>query len=140
MTGRGGALGSLRCCGTALKASKACRTSASDGLAENCTETVSVCPSTTPTRLQCALTRVAGLGEGALDIGCHRGVHGGKQQARGIAGLAIVHFQIGHRVRGDAQVPGHGVAIPLAGRAIAGAEPRELEPRMALQKFDEMLA
>src|SRR5579871_5992266 len=56
MTGRAGALGSLRCCGTLLNSSSARRTSASEGLAENSTDTVTVCPSTTGTRLQCALT------------------------------------------------------------------------------------
>src|ERR1039458_3339532 len=59
MTGCGGALGRWRCCGTLLKWSKAWRTSASVGFAENSTETVTVWPSTTGTRLQCALTLAA---------------------------------------------------------------------------------
>ena len=39
-----------------------------------------------------------------------------------------------------AEVPRHGVAVPLAGRAVAGAEPLQVEPRVALQELDEMLA
>ncbi len=38
------------------------------------------------------------------------------------------------------QVPGHGVLILLARRAVAGAEPLEVEPGVALQELDEMLA
>ena len=34
----------------------------------------------------------------------------------------------------------HGVAILLAGGAVAGAQPRQVEPGVALQELDEMLA
>ncbi len=84
---------------------------------------------------------MAGLGEGALDFGGHGGVHGREQQARRVAGLAVLHGEIGDGVgRAAGQVPGHGVAVLLAGGAVAGAQPLEIEPRVALQELDEMLA
>src|ERR1700733_3834840 len=58
-TGCLGALGRLRSCGTLENVSKAWRRSASLGLVENSTETVTVWPSITATRLQCALTLAA---------------------------------------------------------------------------------
>ena len=39
-----------------------------------------------------------------------------------------------------AEMPFRGVAIALAGGALARAQPRELEQRMTVEKFDEMLA
>ena len=38
------------------------------------------------------------------------------------------------------RAPGGGVAVALAGGAVAGAQPLQIEPRMVLQEFDEMLA
>ena len=44
---------------------------------------------------------VAGLRELPLDLGCDRGVHGGKDQARrAIAGLALFHLHAVRRLRG----------------------------------------
>ncbi len=84
---------------------------------------------------------VAGLREGALDLGGDRGIHGGEQQARRVAGLALFHRQVRDGIRrAAAQVPGHGVAVFLAGGAVAGAQPLQVEPGMALQELDEMLA
>ena len=42
--------------------------------------------------------------------------------------------------RAAGQVPRHGVRVLLAGGAVARAEPRQVEPRVALQELDEMLA
>jgi len=84
---------------------------------------------------------VAGLGEGALDFGGDRRVHGGEQQLRGVAGPAIFHGETGDGRRCAAgEVPRHGVGVLLAGGAVAGAQPREMEPRVALEELDEMLA
>ena len=60
--------------------------------------------------LELETTTCPACGEGALDFGRDRGVHRGKQQARGVAGLALFDFQVGDVVRRDAaRVPGHGV-------------------------------
>ncbi len=84
---------------------------------------------------------MAGLGEGALDFGGDRGIHGGEQQPRRVPWLAFFHGQIRHRGGHAAgQVPGHGILVLLARGAVARAEPLQFEPRVALQEFDEMLA
>ena len=61
---------------------------------------------------------------------------------RRVAGLALFDRQIGDRVRRRRRRGATSVAsrILLAGRAVARAEPLQVEPRMALQKLDEMLA
>ena len=42
--------------------------------------------------------------------------------------------------RAAREVPRHGVAVPLAGGAVARAQPLQVEPGVALQELDEMLA
>ena len=54
-----GALGRRRCCGTPSNVSKACSKSVRPGFDDSATEIVTKCPSTTGTRLQCALTLAA---------------------------------------------------------------------------------
>ena len=83
---------------------------------------------------------VAGLGESALDFGGDGGVHGGKEQPGGVAGLAVLDGDIGDGIGDDAEVPRHSVAVLLAGGAVAGAEPDEIEPGVSLEKLDEVLA
>ena len=83
---------------------------------------------------------VPGLGESALNFGGDGGVHGGKEQAGRVAGLAVLHGEIGDGIGDDAEVPCHGVAVLLAGGAVAGAEPDEIEPGMSLEKLDKVLA
>src|SRR2546429_380682 len=62
-------------------------------------------------------------------------------QPRSFCGPRIPHNQIGDAGGSRAvEVPLSRVAILLAGRAIARAKPGQLEPGMALQKLDEMLA
>ena len=82
------------------------------------------------------------LGERLLDLGRDRGVHGGEHQlGRAGGGLRILHDQIGDtRGRRTVQMPFGRIAILLSRRAVARAEPRHVEPGMALQKLDEMLA
>ena len=64
-----------------------------------------------------------------------------KSSCGALPGLALFDREIGDGFGHAAgQVPGHGVLVLLAGRAVARAEPRQLEPRMALQELDEMLA
>ena len=83
---------------------------------------------------------VARGGEGALDIGGDAGVHGGEEQARGVAGLALFHGEIGYGLRQSArEVPSHGIAILLPRGAVASADPLEVEPRVALEEFNEVL-
>ena len=58
-----------------------------------------------------------------------------------LPGFASSTFSVGDGLgRGAAEMPFRGFRIALAGRALTGAEPRELEQRMAVEKFDEMLA
>ena len=84
---------------------------------------------------------VAGLGEGALDFRGDRGIHGGEEEARRIARLRLFDASRRRRVRRSSrEAPRRGVAVLLAGRTVAGAEPREVEPWMTLQELDEMLA
>ncbi len=84
---------------------------------------------------------VARLGEGLLDLGGHAGVRRREDQLRRVAGLAFFDHDIGHRGGSlAAQVPLRGVAVLLAGRAVARAEPRQVEPGMILQKLHEVLA
>jgi hypothetical protein len=83
---------------------------------------------------------VAGLGEGLFDFGGDGGIHGGEQQLRRVAGLgsSTVSGRDGSGVRRrDAT---SWLRVFLAGGAVAGAEPREVEQRMTVEKFDEMLA
>ena len=80
-------------------------------------------------------------GEGALDFGGDAGIHRGEQQPRRVARLAFFDREAGDRVRRAAgEVPRHGVLILLAGGAVAGSQPLEVEPRVPLQELDEMLA
>ena len=84
---------------------------------------------------------VSGLGEGALDFGGDAGIHGGEEQARRVAGFAFIDGLFGDGVgRAAGKVPRHGVLVLLAGGAIAGSEPHQVEPRVPLQELDEMLA
>src|SRR5438876_10520890 len=80
--------------------------------------------------------------EGLLDFSRDRSIHGREHQpGRACAGLGILHDQIGDAGgRRAIEVPFGCVAILLAGRAIARAKPGQLEPGMALQDLDEMLA
>ena len=58
-----------------------------------------------------------------------------------LPGLHSSTVRSGDRVRRAAgQVPGHGVPVLLAGGAVARAQPLQVEPRVALQELDEMLA
>ena len=58
-----------------------------------------------------------------------------------LPGLHSSTVWFGDRVgRAAGEVPRHGVLILLAGGAIAGSEPLEVEPRVPLQELDEMLA
>ena len=84
---------------------------------------------------------VARLGEGLLDLGGHARVRRREDQLRRVAGLAFFHHDIGHRGGSLApQVPLRGVAVLLARRAVARAEPRQHEPGMILQKLHKVLA
>src|SRR5258708_5694311 len=67
---------------------------------------------------------------------------GGEHQLRGAsAGFRILHDPVGDvGGRRAVEMPLGGVAILLTGRAVARAEPGELEPGMSLQELDEMLA
>src|SRR5262249_44944795 len=83
---------------------------------------------------------VPGLGKRTFDIGRYRSIHRRKQQARRIPRLAFFDGEIRNGSGHYAEMPGHRIPVLLAGRAVARAEPREVEPRMALQELDEMLA
>ena len=84
---------------------------------------------------------VAGLGKSALDLRGDTGVRCGEDEARRVAGLAFIDRQIRDGFRhGAGEAPASGVAVLLPGRAIARAQPRQVEPRVILQKLDEMLA
>ena len=64
-----------------------------------------------------------------------------KSELGRVAGLAFFDGDACDGLGGRAaEVPVGGVAVRLAGGAVAGAEPGEVEPRMALEKLDEMLA
>ncbi len=84
---------------------------------------------------------VSGLREGLLDLGGDRRVHRGEQQRGALPGL---HSSTVRSATASGVPPPRchvsGVRVLLAGGAVAGAEPRQLEPRMALQKLDEVLA
>ena len=84
---------------------------------------------------------VAGCGERPLDFGGDRCIHRGEHEARRIAGLRTLDVR---SATSSGMAPSsrqrRRVAVLLAGGAIARADPRQLEPRMVLQKLDEMLA
>src|ERR1043165_1352582 len=82
-----------------------------------------------------------GFGERSRDLRRHARVHRAEKQLRRAARLRILHREIGDALRNAAcQVPVHGVAILLPRGAVARAQPLEVEPRVALEKSDEMLA
>src|SRR5450755_441108 len=84
---------------------------------------------------------VPGLSEGSLDLRGDGGVHRGEKQARGIAWFAFFHYQAWNGIwHGAAQPPGGSFPVPLPRRAIARPQPLEIEPRVVLQEFHEMLA
>ena len=78
---------------------------------------------------------VSRMGEGALDFGRDGSIRRGEHELRRVAGLAFMDVEVrrcsGH---GAVETPARRVAILLAGRAIARAHPRQIEPRMILQE------
>ena len=78
---------------------------------------------------------VAGLREGLLDFGGDGRIHGGKKQLRRVARLAVFHRESGD-ASGTQPPRCHFMAsrIILAGGAVAGAEPCEIEPGMPVQE------
>jgi hypothetical protein len=84
---------------------------------------------------------VAGGGEVALDLPRQAARHRGEDQPRSAAGHALLDGALGDVGRRlPLELPVCSLAIALAGAAIAGAEPFELEPRMVLQELHEPLA
>src|SRR5450759_2147864 len=84
---------------------------------------------------------MSGLSEGALDFGGDTRVHGGEEQVRGVAGFAFIDGEPGDTVwRTAGEVPRHRVLILLAGGAVAGSQPLEVEPRVPLQELNKVLA
>ena len=97
-------------------------------------------------RVHAVVSRVAddevpGGGEGAFDFSGDRRVEPGEHQLRRAARRRLLDGQsrdIVRRRRG--QTPRGGVAIGLALRTMAGAEPGDLEPRVVREERDELLA
>ena len=83
---------------------------------------------------------VAGGGKGALDLGGHRRIEAREHELRRAAGRRRVDTERGDIVREcRGQAPGGRVAVRLAFRALAGAEPGDAKPRMARQQGDKLL-
>ena len=84
---------------------------------------------------------VAGLGECAFDLAGDRRVEPENISFGALPGVAastiVLRDVVGQAI---GQPPGGGVAERLALRALAGAEPLHLEPRMVREKRDELLA
>src|SRR5437763_957731 len=79
--------------------------------------------------------------ERTLDLGCDARVHCAEEQFGRVARLRVFDRQIGHALRHRTrEIPIHGIAVLLAGRAVARTDPLQVEPRMTLEKLDEMLA
>ena len=84
---------------------------------------------------------VPGSGEGRFDLTGHGGIEAGEHErgARPDAAASTVRRATSSgRRRG--QPPGGRVAVRLALRSLAGAEPRDAEPRVVREEGDELLA
>ena len=84
---------------------------------------------------------VAGLGERGFDLAGHRRIETGEHQLRRAAGRRRFDDAARHVVgKAMRQTPRGRVAECLAFRALAGAEPFDLEPGMGREQRDELLA
>ena len=85
---------------------------------------------------------VTGLSERTFDFSGDPGVHGREHQARSVGrGLGIRDHDFGRGGWNVAiETPRRGVFKLLAGGAVTRAKPCEIEPRMALQETDKVLA
>ena len=83
---------------------------------------------------------VAGFGEGALDLAGDRRIEAGEQQLRRAARRRRVDLHPRHLVgQRRRQSPRGRLAVRLAFRSLARAEPGDLEPRMLREQCDELL-
>src|SRR6185437_10180123 len=95
--------------------------------------------------LHAVITRIrhhhmSGRSEGLLDLGGYAVVHYGEDELRRFTRLALIDCDAADGFGERAEMPGHGIGVLLSGRTVAGSEPHEVKPGMALEKFDKVLA